>query len=359
MNAEVLAEPTPSLFIDGFEQFKDSVNFVGEKGDPLMNAMGRANYQFRFRTDNNGNRLGSVGQVAGRTSNMALTLSDMSVCRSVTWTGRYFSSGCAISFFNRNAVMTLMVPNTNQMIACAWLNPMTGIPFLNGVMGGSAPTKKVWYYFEIVLDRQSQTMSLIINNRMEVPNVPLPVEALTVDSLVVQWGTYTAAKFEGMEDLPLIGGMTYYDDVYARDGDRFGSLAIATRFPTSQGAVTWVPAPIENANWQSVSLIPPQPLDVHVSSETMGAADHYLSNKPLVNDNMIVVTGICVMVRKSPILSARLGVFIGNDVAAVRRDGLIETTHLWRTYYQTFSQVVSDTRGGIEAAPFGILVAPP
>ena len=59
------------------------------------------------------------------------------------------------------------------------------------------------------------------------------------------------------------------------------------------------------------------------------------------------------------LFNVKLGVFIGDDAAAVRRDAVLSVDLYWTTRYQAFYQVAGDTKAGIEAAPFGFLVAPP
>jgi hypothetical protein len=332
-----------TLFIDGFEQFKNAAS------PPLPDALERAGYT---RTGS------SFLTLAGRLGGTALSLSDSSVTRRLPWSGRYFSAGAAVFMYARNAILTLKLPS-GATLACAWIDAVSGIPHLNGVEGGSAPAMKVWYYIELVLDRQSQTMSLLINNRAEVTNIPMPTAGLTASELLVVWGTATPAELPGMESLPDAGGITNYDDVYAHDAQRLGAMAITTRFPTANAGVTWMPVPDTKNNWEIVSNVPPVPLDENVSNEVVGETDAYVSNKALVNNNVILATGICILARKSSLLNVKLGVFIGNNAAAARRDAVLTPDLHWTTRYQAFYQVVGDTKSGIETAPFGFLIAPP
>lgn len=332
-----------TLFIDGFEQFKNATN------PETPQALQRAGYATAGA---------GISSLAGRLGGTSISLGDSTIARTVPWADRYFSAGCAAFMYSRNAILTLKL-STGATLACAWVNPQTGVPHLNATLGGSAPAMKVWYYFEIVIDRQSQTMSLLINNRAEVTNIAMPAAALTATSLIVTWGTKTPNRLPGMEVLPDIGGLAYVDDIYTHDADRLGAIAITTRFPTANNSVSWLPAPDAGTNWQIVSSVPPVPLDKNVSSDVIGNYDAYTSSTPLANNNAVVATGICILARKSPLLDAKLGVFIGNDVQVEQRMGVLAIDSNWLTRYQAFYPHAGDTKAGIEATTFGYQVAPP
>jgi hypothetical protein len=307
-----------SMKIDGFEQFKNAAN------PPLQGALVRAGYGVY-----NGPEGGSLIEVAGRTAGgTALAMTNSWLSELFYWNARYLSVGAAIFLQARNAVLTLQFPS-GAFCAVVWIDATSGLPYLNGTPGGSSPYLHNWYYFEVVLDRQSQTMALWINNRLEVSGVPLPAEGLSAEIMGVLYGTISP-KFYGPQGP---GGTAYYDDIYAcysETEQRVGSIVITTCFPTSEGVCEWQVSPAGGTHWQAVSSVPPEPLDKNVSTETIGINDRFFSNKALANSNPLVGIGLCVLARKAPALDARLAVYIPGKVAVLSVD------INWKNFYWTF-----------------------
>ena len=336
------------LFIDGFEQFKDDPN--------LDKALPRAGYGY--------NRLGALMPIAGRSlGGTGLRTVGSAFSRKLPWLSNKFSAGFASFMETRGVLLTLRF--TNDVSVVVWVNPETGIPMLGGKEGGSLPWLKTWYYYEIEIDRTTGQADLVINGRAEVQSYALPPAVLTANEVTVVWGT--APVNDGPPGFPPtrnLGHTATYDDVYAHDGPRMTPLAITTRFATSTLSAGWEHSPVAGSNHGAVSLRPPKPLDVNVQAAAIGTTDVYASTMPLVNNNEIVATGVCVLARKSPELDAALGVFIGDNANAVYRDGSIELSGDWVTRYITFlpnpvpdPMLPVDTKAGLEAAPFGIQVA--
>lgn len=327
------------LFIDGFEQFKDALD------PPLKGALERAGYTV------NGD---GVQQVAGRLAGYtAIQMSATAVKRTLPWTGQFFSAGLAFQLPTaRSAVLSLVAGDAS---IAAWLSDKSGAPYLNEHMGGSQPYVKTWYYVELQLDRTAGTMSMWINNRLEVADVELPAGVTSLAEIEVCWGSAVdnPPMIEG-EDVK--AGQVQIDDIYGHDGERLGPIIVTTRMPTGTVIGDWVLSPDAESHHATAAMLPPKPLDVNIGADTEGQTDAFVSNVGLPTGNTIVATGMCVLARKSPALEAQLGVFIGNDLDAARRDGTLEITETWTTHYQAFHAYPLDTKLGIEAAPFGIVL---
>lgn len=324
------------VFIDGFEQFKGSTE--------LAIALIRAGY-----TAPGGQNNASVATQAGRApGGLGLRVTDSFLSRLMTWRSNKFVVGFAAFPQARGTLLTL---RANNRVMSYWLNPENGAPTIGGREGGSVPWAKYWYYHELVLDRAANTMTVFINGREEV-SAPLPDTVAGSFEVEVQLGTKTLSSGGG----PEVGPPCTYDDFYVNDGEMLGPIQITTRFPMATLNADWEHSPEAGSNHEATGTRPPKYLDVNVSSGTIGATDIYSSSQAITSPNPVVVTGMCVLARKSPQFDARLGVFIGNIGSVERRDAGIAIGSDWKTHYVTFPKNIDDTSVGIQNAPFGISV---
>lgn len=323
------------IHIDGFEQF------AGEQSPAA--ALQRAEYltsgQWALVGTKNGIGLG------GRQS---------WISRSLVWTSTKFSTGFAHQFDGRGSVAWVKVGNK---VVHLWMNPDTGLPNLNENIGGALPTANRLYYYEIEIDRANGLVSLFINNRFDVSYSIGEVAAQLVEVGLgyVQPSVYRPDVTPAPQD----NSTKTFDDFYMRDGARLGPIAVTTRFPGIDKHVEWFRADSTKAHAVSMSMHPPKPLDNYVASNLVGAEDAFTSPMALANDNAIVATGLVVLARKSPTLNAKLGVFIGGDDKAQRREVARTVESDWRTQYVAFERNDSDSVQGITETQFGFNVAAP
>lgn len=323
------------LHIDGFDQF-DGDGAVGT-------ALQRAEYTVA----------GGLTVVAGRApGSKAISATGGSVGRNHPWTANKFSTGCAFSFTSRGSLLWLKL---GTEFLTLWLHPDTGLPMMNANVGGALPIKNTWYYYEIELDRAAGTATLSINNRVD------SVFTLTAGMLgavnVDVWLGYRAPPSYWPGSTYLDNSVKTYDDFYINEGDKLGPIVITTRFPDSDVTAEWFKAGASATHAGTVSARPPTPLDLYIASDTVGKRDKFKSTKALANNNPIVGTGLVVLARKSPTLSARLGVFMGGDGTAPLREATRAVDTNWRTQYICFNQTGGDSKANIEAAPFGVVIS--
>ena len=323
------------VHIDGFEQF-------GRDQAP-SNALTRAQYTVA----------GAWSVVAGRNGPVAVAARGASLARKMVWSTNTCSFGFAHVFDDRGSVCSLKV---GEQQVTLWMNPDTGLPQLNDQAGGALPTKNRWYFYEAQLNRSTGVLTLAINNRVDMSyQLALPI---TAEEIEVVMGYLAPSVYRpGVVPAPTDNATKTYDDFYVRDGVRLGPIVVTTRFPTTDQHVEWFKAAVTGSHNESLSKLPPQPLDNYVAANVVGAEDRFTSNNALTNANPVLTTGVVVLARKAPTLDARLGVFVGG--AASEREASTNVDGEWRTHYIFFDGRAPDTPASILASEFGFTVSPP
>lgn len=296
---------------------------------------------------------GQWAVVAGRLGPVALSGRQASLLRSMPWLTGRFSFGFAHIFDDRGSACWITVGEQRVVL---WMNPDTGLPHLNDQAGGALPTKSRWYFYELDLNRSTGVLTLSINNRVDMTHqLSMPITAQSVE---VGLGYLAPSQYRpGVVPAPVDNAAKTFDDFYMRDGLRLGPIVVSTRFPTTDQHVEWFKAAVTGSHNQSLSMLPPQPLDNYVAANVIGAEDRFTSDTALANSNPVIATGVVVLARKAPTLDARLGVFI--EGAAPDRATDTEVDDQWRTHYLFFDGLSPDTPAEILASEFGFTVSPP
>lgn len=329
-----------TTFLDGFEQFAGS-------GSPAE-MITRAEYV----------QAGTWSIVQGRASVMnsaAISGPKAKLARTFDWAGSLFSCGVAHKFAARGAVMWVSAGGSDVTL---WMNETSGLPNMNAQVGGALPVKNLYYYYEFVIDRSANTISLYINNKFD-SSMALPASFATATQITVNLGWRVVTEYRpgsAYKD----DGVKTYDDFYARAGARIGPVIVYTRFPTTDENVEWFKANATLTHAGSLSQHPPDPLDSYVAADTIGKEDRFSSTDPIGNTNPVLATAMLVMARKAPSLNAKLGVFMGGNAGAVTgRSAVVPLTDQWVTKYIQFAEDAGDTKAKVEASQFGINVAAP
>lgn len=330
------------IHIDGFEEFR------GEQA--LSEALTRSDYTV---TGTDWTLIAGRGTTFGAA---AVAAGSAKLTRVMPWTTPKFTVGIAHYFNSRGAVATVKLGANSYTL---WMNPQTGLPYVNGIAGGALPTITRWYYYELEVDRAAGTMTLYINNKFDsVYALEGSLAAITAATVTLGWrdpSEYRPQLPGG--GYPTDTGVKAYDDFYMRDGARLGPIMVTTRTPSNDKHVEWFQAATSGSHSFSLSLQPPQPLDNYVASDTIGKEERFQSGTPLANANPVVASGLLVMARKAPTLSAKLGVFIGGQAGAPLRQDTRIVGSEWRTQYVCFEQVEGDTVAGVTTADFGFNVS--
>lgn len=326
-----------SLHIDGFDQFAE---------ETLLNAaLKRAGYTLLS---------GAPSLGTGRNNTKGLALSAGAFARDHAWLSNDFSAGCAMMFADRGSVTWLELGGEKLV---AWASPVNGWTHLNGSTGNALPVKDYWYYYEIALNRTEGVARLYINNRLDVV-LPLTPAMQAATEVRVCYGATDVSQF----DPEAKGGMSsgrHYDDIYIRDGLRYGPVVVSTRMPTAHTLVEWKHTTGTGTPSEILGTLPPEPLDRFMASDVIGSASRFVSSQNLLSGNKVVATGVLALVRKSPIMEAKLRATIGGDGQAAARSRDEEVDSSYQLKYLTFEEVAGDTPAGIKNTQFGIEVAAP
>lgn len=325
-----------TLHIDGFDQFYLETR--------LRDALTRAGYILS----------GTPSLGVGRNSTKGLGLSSGSFARDHAWLSNDFNAGCAMMFADRGSVMWLELGGERLV---AWASPVDGWTHLNAATGNALPVKNYWYYYEIELDRTEGVARLYINNRLDV-TLPLTPTMQAATEVRVCYGTTSVTEFD--PNVPVYtSGNRHYDDIYIRDGLRYGPVVVSTRVPTAHTLVEWNYTSGTGTPSQILGTLPPEPLDRFMASDVIGSKSKFISSQNLLSGNKVVATGVLALVRKSPMMDAKLRATIGGDANATARSRDVEVDASYQLKYLTFEEVAGDTPAGIKNTQFGIEVAAP
>ena len=232
-----------------------------------------------------------------------------------------------------------------------------GIEIL-GVRGASVPIRNTWYYYELVIDKAANTLSLYVNDTLDL-TVALPAAAAAMTDYTMSWESEN-------------GAVSRVDDLYLLDSDvtggatltnRLKPITIPVRLPTADVDVNWDTS-VDGPHWSLVGLLPPSSAS-YVRSATSGEQDIYSSNNPLpagagTVDAPILAVGVIALAQKSDLDARQLGLIVG---APGNQKEVIDTT-LSTTMEYSFA--IFETGPGDQAwtadsvvnTPFGIAVRP-
>lgn len=325
-----------TLHFDGFDQFLNEPQFAA--------AMARAGYNTSGQMP--------VG-VVGRNGTLGVACQNGAFSRVHPWLTNNLAVGCAMQFSDRGSIVWIDFGGDERIVL--WTSPDDGLPRLNDDAGGALPVKDTWYYFEVQIDRTGNTASLFINNRADAVTTLTPAMAAATQ-VTVSFGMLAPSEYRPVTIAD--SSQKRYDDIYIRDGTRLGPVVITTRLPTGVQLSEWLVAGGSNAA-DVLGARPPDPMNAFTASDEVGKQDRFTSNQQLLSTNRIIATGLAVLTRKSPDMAANLRGFIGNNDAAAYRSQDIGVDGDWRLRYLVFDEVGSDTKSGIESAPFGVQIAAP
>jgi hypothetical protein len=232
-----------------------------------------------------------------------------------------------------------------------------GIEIL-GTRGASVPIRNTWYYYEIVIDKQANTLSLFVNDTADL-SVALPAAAANMTDYVMSWEAEN-------------GAVGRVDDLYILDSDvtggatltnRLKPITIPVRMPTADVDVNWTGS-VDAPHWSLVGLLPPSSAS-YVRSAVSGQQDLYSSNSPLpagagTAAAPILAVGVIALAQKSDLDARQLGLVVG---APGNQKEVIDTTLSTTMEYSfaVFEKAPGDqawTADSVVNTPFGIAVRP-
>lgn len=321
------------LHIDGFDQFNGDTHLIA--------SLVRSGYT----------AVGTLAPVTGRAAgSTAISVRSGTITRPVPYSGPRLTVGFAHQFTDRGACVKLGLGAESITL---WFNPANGLPMLNDTQGNALPIINTWYYIELALDKESHICQLWINGKMD-SGIAMTTSMAAATSCDVILGHQPLVDGDGN---PIVdNSVKTYDDFYARGDYRLGPVVITTRFPTVDNHVQWFKAGGEATHAATVGVLPADPLNRYIASDTIGQEDRFTSAAVVSNPNAIVATALVVLARKSDTLDAHLNVFMGQTGGAELRQSTLTVDGIWRSQYSCYEQVVTDTPANIQASQFGVAV---
>lgn len=226
--------------------------------------------------------------------------------------------------FAMNANARDQIMSVTNVFNVEWLQ--TGYPKINAVAGTIIPILNTWYYYEFVIDKTAQTVTMWLNGFNQFT---APITNAVPDTLEFNWG-WTAG---GTNATMKIDDLYFVDntDPTSKYRDRIGPMEVVTRFPTGNGTNAWAPTPSTKQNWQVVSQVPANTLEF-VQSNTVGAVDTYVSNTAVTGD--VIAVAVSTLAAKADVDNHAITVLL--EQGGVQK----ESSNIPLNLQYTFSQGV-------------------
>lgn len=317
------------LFMDGFEQFKNLPSGTTEA--ELLSA---------------GYTTSQTFPTEGRSAeSVCLALGGLSTGGSVR---RVFTSG-ANKVVIQFAYMADTARNDILSIANAFNLEWPDKLQINGNKGTITPIIGLWYYYELVIDKSAQTITVFINNIQDLA-VSMPSEMAFLTTWDVTWSA-PANSVKRIDDLLFI------DSSGSGLLDRVGPQNIVARLPTSDVVKEWSPSTGDD-HYELVNNLPPVEGE-YIQSATSGATDLFLSTIVMPEADITAV-GVVIRVRKSDIDDRQVGILMGQG--ETEKEILVATLATTPEYkyaiYQTGPGDAAWTDTSVLNTPFGVRVRP-
>ena len=221
---------------------------------------------------------------------------------------------------------------------------------INGSKGAITPVLGLWYYYELVIDKTAQTITVWINNVKDL-TVALPTEMGFLNTWAITWAAPVNSG-KRLDDLFFIDSST------GNPVDRVGPQAISIRMPTADVTKEWSPSSGDD-HFALVSKRPPVDTS-YIQSATSGAQDTFLSTQT-VPAAAITAVGVVVRARKADIDDRQIGIVMGPK-GGTQKEVLVTTLQTTPTYnYGIFASDPNNaawTETSLLNTPFGVAVRP-
>lgn len=317
-------------FMDGFEQFS------GLSAANALVELAAAGYTPAYANLTEGRTAGSTCVVLGGGSPAA------SIARTFTSS----ASKVVIAFAYMSETARSDIVSIANAFKLEWPDKLQ----INGSKGAITPVLGLWYYYELVIDKTAQTITVWINNVKDL-TVAMPNEMSFLTSYAVTWAAPTASG-KRLDDL------FFVDNSTGNPVDRLGPQAISIRMPTSDVSKEWSPSSGDD----HYALVNKRPaVDTsYIQSATSGAQDTFLSTQT-VPAATITAVGVVVRARKSDIDDRQIGIVMGPK-GGTQKEVLVAALQTTPTYnYAIFATDPNNAawnETSILNTQFGVAVRP-
>lgn len=230
----------------------------------------------------------------------------------------------------------------------AWSRDTGRVSFA-GVTGQAILLLNLWYYFEIVINKETNTFQVFINNGADLAG-QLPNSAKFQTDYACEWPSGFGGK--------LIDDLVFIDAQVGKYVDRVGPIEILTRMPTTDVEKEWSPSKGDE-HWTLVDNRPPI-ADEYIQSNDSGAIDSFKSETPMTAAGAILAVSVTAINRKSDIDNRQLGLAVG-EKGAMKEKVDEKLTLTDKISYAVFEQSplgANWDRNNIPETPFGVIIRP-
>lgn len=233
-----------------------------------------------------------------------------------------------------------------DVMTLAWPDTLA----IGNTKGVAIPLVKLWYYFEIAIDKVNKEIRVYINNELDF-TAALPASATFLQDYEVTWAG-AAGDAKQLDDLVFI------DSAAGKYRDRVGPVQLTLRLPTEDVVSEFSPAS-GSSHFPMVNKVPPTD-ENYIQSNVSGAVDTFRSTAPAADGTLLAV-GMVVRARKSDIDARQFGMVIG-DPKGVKKEVLQATMETTPTF--SYAVFETDASGAdwkndtMQSTPFGVAVRP-
>lgn len=320
------------IHMDGFEQFTAMTSTQVATELPMAGyaVTGQVNISNGRTTDTRAVVLGSAN-VAG------------SIRRAFTSTAPLTVIGFAyMAETQRDDIMTIA-----NGLTLEWPDKIQ----INGAKGTVTPVLGIWYYYEVVIDKDQNQIQVWINNVLDL-TVPMPAAMTGMTSFDCTWAAPTN-RIKRVDDLFVLNSGSGGSPV-----SRVGPQAIVMRLPTSDFLKEWSPATGDD-HFAMVDNLPPLETEF-IKSAVSGAQDLFKSGAAAGTGDITAV-GVVVRARKNDIDARQLGVAVGPK-GGTQIENLITNLDVTPKYFYSFFPTapgnVAWDNTNLQDTPFGVVVRP-
>lgn len=228
---------------------------------------------------------------------------------------------------------------------------------LLGVQGTAIPAKNVWYYYELVLDKLANTVSLYINNTLDIV---APLSGLsTINDFAINW-------------IAENGAISRVDDVYILDDtspagetlvNRLGPIQVPIRMPTADATPNAWTGSSPGPHYPLIGLLPPS-TESYIRSNASGDQDLFTSTAALPagagTTLPIFAVGVMALAQKGDIDNRQIGLVVGapgtqNEVVDTQLS--ITPEYSYAIFEKAPGGAAWDATNTL-STPFGVVVRP-
>lgn len=246
---------------------------------------------------------------------------------------------------NANARDNIM--SITDLFTVEWLS--TGYPKIGSTTGTTIPILNNWYYYEFVIDKTAQTVTMWLNGFEQFTGSFTNAVPATIE-VVWGWPAVGANATMKIDDLYIVDDV----DPTSKYKDRIGPMEVVTRFPTANGTTQWAPTPTNKQNWQIVSQVPANTSE-YVQSNTLNAIDTYVSNSTVTGQ--VIAVAVSTLAAKADVDDHAVALLV--EQAGVQKESTGVPLNLQFTFSQGVfekdangvdwtAEAVNNTRFGIK-----------